>query len=577
MTKKNFLENNESKSRILKFDNSATRYDKMTEDRVENNDLLGALSTAFSSLKKEYSLNAIGDVADIYADMGLFEYSNKFWFKYLAYAPKEKRATAFEELAINFFYMDAVPLSFYYFQKAIDEKGHIDADGIDPEIIDFFLKKTDIKNGYRIVYPPKSVDYKTVIKEARAALKAGDTEKAKEKYEQVPDTAAEYKEALTESVLAYFLTDEYAQAIDKLKKYKEKFGEDVFCLCNLSSIYHFSENEDKANYYYKKALKLTASGTVENLKMATVAIEQQDHATAVLYLEKVVDEKFFDTKVLILYGIALINSNESEKAKSVFEKLIKIDFEDPVYKFYLGLTKKLIDKDEKAEKYLPLNYDEEVPEKEAKKRAKKINDFTKKTVKEITVAFKKQEIKDTFIWGLKNRNSSLAEETALILTALPDKEYGEFVAPILADPFYSKEVKRILAYFWITKGYFGKITVATEQFFVKFRARKMPSFFEEGGERFFASYVNALLNLVFMGEQDTDKVAFGADKVYKRFKEDPEIEKYDKNEISALTVYLSKFGWTENEKVTCLMFGIKEKRFKSLLRLYKGDRDDKDN
>lgn len=574
--KREFLENNKAESRVLQFDNSAFRYDKMTEERVEKNDLLGALSTAFSSLKKEYSLNAIEDVADIYADMGLFEYSNKFWFKYLASAPKEKRGTAYEELAINFFYMDSVALSFYYFQKAVDEKGHIDGDGIDPEILEYFVNKTDRKKGYKIVYPPERVDYKLVLKEARAALKAGDVEKAKEKYSQVPKTSKEYKEALSESVVAYFLTDEYEQAIEKLKTYQSEFGEDVFSLCNLSSTYHFSGNDDKANYYYKKALERDASTTVDRLKLATVAIEQQDHATAVLYLEKVIDEKFFDTKVLLLYGLALINANKYEKAKSVFNKLIKIDSENPVFKFYSEFSDKLLGNDERAEKLLPVNYDEEIPEKEAKKRAKKITDFTKKTVNEITAAFKKQEIRDIFIWGLRHRDA-LAEETALILTALPDKEYGEFVAPVLVDPFYSKEVKRILTYFWITKGYFGKITVATEQFFVKFRARKMPSFYEEGGERFFASYVNALLNLVFMGEQETDKVAFGADKVYKRFKDDPEIEKYDKDEISALTVYLSKFGWTESEKVMSLMFGIKEKRFKSLLRLYKGVKDDKDN
>ena len=84
------------------------------------------------------NLGVITDIADLYADTGLLELSNKFWFLYLNKAPKEKRALAYEELAINYFYLENFWASSYYFHQKLSVDGFISKEGLSQEIIDFF-------------------------------------------------------------------------------------------------------------------------------------------------------------------------------------------------------------------------------------------------------------------------------------------------------------------------------------------------------------------------------------------------------------------------------------------------------
>ena len=83
---------------------SVTAYKKLADIKADKGDFIGALGlymTALNCNKNDYT--AVADVADCYADMGLLELSNRYWFKYLTVAPKDRQAAAFEELAINFF------------------------------------------------------------------------------------------------------------------------------------------------------------------------------------------------------------------------------------------------------------------------------------------------------------------------------------------------------------------------------------------------------------------------------------------------------------------------------------------
>ena len=77
-------------------------------------------------------------IAKVYSLMEQYEMSNLYWFRYLYYAPKDKVSMCYEELAINYFYLDNLWASGYYFHKKISVDGFVSKQDIDPEIIDFF-------------------------------------------------------------------------------------------------------------------------------------------------------------------------------------------------------------------------------------------------------------------------------------------------------------------------------------------------------------------------------------------------------------------------------------------------------
>ena len=574
---KEYLANNKDGGKILQFENSPKIYGKLAHERAERNDLLGALSLAFSSLKKEFSLTALEDIANIYADMGLYEYSNKFWFKYLCSCDKKEYGSVYQDLAINFFYLGENSVSLYYFQKALDLNGRIDKEELDPEILDFFVSKFNKKNAFRLIYPENRADYSQVLKDARLALKIGDFERAEKLYGEIPECAKEYKEALSEHIVSDFITDKDQDALDKTKIYREKFGDDVFVLSNLSSIYHFRKDDDKANYYYKKVLELESKEPADDLKKATTAIEQEDTKRAIEFFEKVIKKDFFEPKLIYIYALSLINGGEYERAREEFYRLLKLDYQNPIYRYYVNLIDKLIEGQKSALRLLPVPYEEELPEIEVKKRTKRLQDLVALPPKNVSAILRKGETKDLLRWGLKNRDGSVVALTTLLLATVPDKVFERYADLVLTDPSFDKRVKKMMAKIWITKGYFGKIDLVTDHMYIKFRARKMPSFMAEGGEIFFDTYVNALLTIALCGEEETDKVAFGADKVYKRFKDSDKKNSLKQDELSALTVYLSGLRWSRDVKLLSKVFNVKKQKLDKLILEFEGEKSDKNN
>ena len=146
--RKNFSEINDD-GKIIPFERAKKFYGKLVDEKVDGGDLLGALSTAFSSLKNDYSADTLADIADIYADMGEYELSDEFWYKYLSVAPDDKKTVAYEELAINAFECKNYALSAYYLDKKISADGFFDRKELGQEMLEFLsegLNKKDLYN-----------------------------------------------------------------------------------------------------------------------------------------------------------------------------------------------------------------------------------------------------------------------------------------------------------------------------------------------------------------------------------------------------------------------------------------------
>jgi tetratricopeptide (TPR) repeat protein len=124
--------------KILLFDNSDIRYRSVAEKKAELGEYEKSLGLLFSIKDYDKKAEVVMDIADTYADMGLLELSNRYWYKYMDLTPKDKHSVAFEELAINYFYLEDFRASSYYFHKKIDTDGFLSKEGIDQEILDFF-------------------------------------------------------------------------------------------------------------------------------------------------------------------------------------------------------------------------------------------------------------------------------------------------------------------------------------------------------------------------------------------------------------------------------------------------------
>ena len=160
-------------SNVLQFKKDYNTYLKLALERAEKGDLAGALGFLFSAKAISNDYQILAKIADVYAEMGVLELSNKYWFYYLDKAPKEKQSVAIEELAINFFYMEDYVASSYYFHLKLTTDGFVNRDKLDPEIIEFFSGEEHRKNSYYVAYPYDKADYSYTAKRGKRALASG--------------------------------------------------------------------------------------------------------------------------------------------------------------------------------------------------------------------------------------------------------------------------------------------------------------------------------------------------------------------------------------------------------------------
>ena len=91
---------------LLFFNNTTQKYRELAERKAEKGDYLESLGFLFTALKNEKSADVYADIACNYAEMGLYITSNEYWYKYLSICSDKQVGFAYEQLAINFFYMD---------------------------------------------------------------------------------------------------------------------------------------------------------------------------------------------------------------------------------------------------------------------------------------------------------------------------------------------------------------------------------------------------------------------------------------------------------------------------------------
>lgn len=572
MMSKDYLNSESAKGKVINFDDSVERYKALIDKKMEEEDLLGALSYAFTYLGKDFSLDAISDVADIYADMCLYELSNKYWFMYLDRAPKDKKSVAYEELAINYFYMNNYVVSGYYFQKKMAVDGFIDRENIDQEIVDFFTKQLDVRKMYNVVYPENKIDYTPLITEAKRALSTGDFKSAVSILNKIPKNSPSYLTGATNLSMAYYVSGETDKAIDINRELIKDYGENVSVLCNLASMYNYKKDYDKSNYYYNRAVEIGSKDKEDIFKLATCSLEQNDHVKGVEYLEQVIDDKFMDTGILSLYGMALLNSGKYERAAEVFSKAYRVDRTDKVLKYYAELSNGFCQDKKDKDKLLPLSYIDNLPEKEISKRSKVIKSALKSRDKNFDL-IKDKTLLEYVEWGLKKGGGSIAKNCIYLLTESNSKEGTEILKDAILDVETPSKIKEAIVFILVIDGYKGKIGLTSGNFYISFKPKKVLSE-REGDDLFFSAYALALSKVVMTGEKELDKLALVQDEIYNKLKDSEFTKCFTREEFAALNVVLCRFNVFNKEKDIYSIFSVKEDRIKMLTELFVGEKND---
>ena len=554
-------------AKVLQIENSIERYKRLADARVEKEDYLGALSFLFCAEKQGPDNQVLMRIADVYANMNNLELSNKYWFKYMHFAPQDKVSVSYEELAINYFYMENLWASGYYFHKKISADGYISKENIDKEVLDFFSGEEFKRHAYRIVYPRELADYSLETKNGKRAISLGGFKEATIVLSKIPEDCRT-EENSGDLAIAYYMDNRLDDAEKVCRHSLEKHGETVTAYANLSTIYDMRGDFLNSEFYYQKALACRTGNSLEAYKIATCSIEREDHQTAKECLESILNDRPYETAMCFFYGIALMNLGDYQGAYNSLKKALMIDPSDLITEYYLTFADKMRKGGEDNEKLLPLKYQKELPKKISNKWSRRIKELVK-TPERISVVIKNPEMKKIVKWGMLYGTEAVMRASLLIASSGDFGQFKRTALAMLLVPEVREDLKKLLVYVLILKGYKGRIGVVASTFYSDFSAKKLQCEKSTDGALYFSSYALLVSRLIFYDIEGFDRAAKITDKIYRAFKGVITEAETTNEEIAALILSECGFEKFSVDNEVLRIFETNESKLKQLKKLYK--------
>ncbi len=563
------------KGKILEFPCGIDNYYGVANEKMEQGDYESALGLLFSALKKQKSPSIYSKIADCYSEMGLISLSNAYWFLYLSVCEEAKQTIAYEQLAINYFYMDNYFVSSYYFHLKLSKDGYISKEGLDEEVLNFFNQTLDKRSAYYLAYPFDRADFSFKEKLARQALAAGDYSGAEKLYSDIPLECMN-EQTNGELAISLFLNKKDKQVIEVCKDSLSRHGENVTAYCNLSSLYHAKGDKEKSAYYYSQALKVNTWQNEECYKLATCSMEQNDHQTANICLQKILKERTYDVTMSFFYAVSLANLGKFSDSARAFSQIYRIYPNDRIAKFYAEYLQAIVDGAGDSKNIFPLPYVKNLPPSIVKAYKRKISELFSDPKKGLT-QIKRKDVQDIIKWALIQEEGEYAKHSVFILSNSNTKWAEKTMLNALMDIDVSGDTKRAIITMLVLSGYKETFSVIANDFLVKVKPKKLVCENRIDGDVFVAAYAICLSRMTYWNIDAFDKIAFAINKVYKKLGGEVYIAGLTPEEIGAIAVCLCKLERLTNPDYVCKFFDARANIVKDYLKIVKGDKNGKNN
>lgn len=552
---------------VVNFEPTVNTYISLADKCSDKGDFSAALGYLFEAEKiSPDSPDVLSSIADAYADLDMLELSNQYWFYYIDRAPKDKQSVAFEELAVNYFYMNKVWAAGYWFHQKLARDGFISQEVLDSEISDFFSEEGRRRDEFRIVYPYNHTDYSSVLNKARSAFAEDNPEAAIELLESVPE---EYRNAELSGDLAfyYFIDKRDNDMLKESRSSLKHNGENVSAYSNLVAYYNEIKDYDKRDYYYKKLIACRPSNPADYVRLATSAMDDCDHVRVVEYAEKAIKDRKYDFTLRFMTFIAQVNLEKFDDAEKTLTDIIRLYPHDTVNFYYFGFIKRLKNGDKEATKLLPLPYVKDLPPKTINSyvrlsrdyhTGKKVSNERLKLLKDISVygedSSEPMVVKSVFIPYCTDMRAD-----AINGTGIRKRKYERLFKALLKTEIPA-DAKGMILHTAITCGVKFRFGMVTGIYYVEIKPVKTAFDGQPDGALFTEAYADTVVKLALSGAGEDGRIGAALNDVYVNYKTQAEELGLSSAELSAIAVFVTNFFVTLGKKDVCALFKADYKR-----------------
>ena len=361
---------------------------------------------------------------------------------------------------------------------------------------------------------------------------------------------------------------EEEKAIDACKESLRVHGENVTAYCNLSTIYFTKDDKEKSKYYYDKALSLMQKGKDEEYKILSCAIGQCDYLTVKNCVSVILKERENDPMMWFILAVAKANLGELESSVTAFKTVFRINPSDEISYYYANYIQNLLDGGKDQDKIFPISFEKEYPKKIVKENKKYIKDIKIEDASEI---IKSASNREKILWGVRYGDEKTVQKCCAIICLAEHNPSIKTLLNFLLEPEFPDESKRRIVFTLLVCGRKNKFGVVCDNCYVLVKTRKTLFSNDEEGMLFNTAYALTVSKAVFMGIDDVEKIAFRANKIYKKFGKIILAGNYTVEDISSLIIYDCDYKRFTDLKTVCTAFGGDYEKLKDLGLIIKGE------
>lgn len=352
-----------SKRRILRFDDSEDRLLKIAEERLDDGNYLAAMRFlnrchSFYDLSED-SCAMLADACEMIEANGQ---ALRAWYGFLSVCQEddESLAEAYEGLAVNYMNLGMETQAAYYYNQLMRVDENL-SEETKMEIVELFSRPRTAE--FHVVWPPEEADYTATLNRGTAFLKEGKIKEARQTFSEVPKGAKQYAAARNLIAVAYLLEDDTDAAGRICEERIAENGNDVQAYTTYAALLGQTQQREKAREVAEKLCKIETSDSDEIYKIATVCCENGMHEEAYGKFCRLEKEIRTDKTLLYFKAVSAYQCGRTREAIETFERLLTIYPDAAVARFYYDVVRAYEEEKDKKDRGKPeLSYFYRVPE-----------------------------------------------------------------------------------------------------------------------------------------------------------------------------------------------------------------------
>lgn len=436
------------KSSIIKFEPSCEAYINLAYDKLEHNNLFGAIVMLRRALDIEpQNAEAILATAEVLTEMQRYE--EALWeLQKLVYNGNDISHEVVSALAYCYLGMGEIQAASGALAIATASIDEISEEAYDlyeaAEYCENYLRNEQIEKHRIENRPIRDLAEKEIADYVSKSVKLEEEGNFEELIELLEPSIKKYPDEFAlrlKLVLACYCTHEYERGLKHIEEIPAKDQDRLETLCISALLYHGIGDEDKVELYCGMIDSKTLSDPNDCTRAYTVMIELDKFDSAFKYAESAYRKCPFDKNVIGNYAGAACKCGDIELAISLYERQLVINPNDYIARYYRDLCKN--NANNIAFNNAISNPGYSLPIPELIRRQAKLNEFLDLYLNDPMTSEKSrlEEVFDMAHWVLAARNEEQIFPYIVLIAMFGRNKMEYFLQYILLVPYFDAMVK----------------------------------------------------------------------------------------------------------------------------------------